>query len=223
MMRVPVNAQYDRMATTAAKNVAVSASNGRWRAGEVREAHSSDARTKSVGHSDIRVIPHTRKPRTWNDVHGFAFKATKNSNVLAVEVSSRRDSCTHVCSGPRTLSLRSRSETTHDGFSNTALEVCAVGTVCLLVLGAAHGRRPPITITLEWDPSGSPSATKCMSACRPERTRSTSTSASTAFTFTTATGGSAVLLCRLRYTLSSTLEGPNSARSAATATAHRHS
>ena len=51
MMRVPVNAQYDRMATTAAKNVAVSAGDGRWRAGQVREADQRVARAKSVGHT----------------------------------------------------------------------------------------------------------------------------------------------------------------------------
>ena len=60
-------------------------------------------------------------------MHGVRVQTNKKIERTAVEVKSGPNPALK-CSRDRALSLRSQSETTKDGFSNTALEVCATGT-----------------------------------------------------------------------------------------------
>ena len=86
-----------------------------------------------------------------------------------------------------------------------------MGTVCLLVLGAAHGAAAD-SITLEWDPSGETVGYKVhVGVISGSYTQHYDVGSSTAFTFPTATAGQRYCFAVSAYALSSMVEGPNSA------------
>ena len=86
-----------------------------------------------------------------------------------------------------------------------------MGTVCLLVLGAAHGAAAD-SITLEWDPSGETVGYKVhVGVVSGSYSQHYDVGPSTTFTFPSATAGQRYCFAVSAYALSSMLEGPNSA------------